>query len=139
MNTAPISGSNNRQLSSQRCPVTNALQPNRVRNFEGFHISYNPHRADYGCDTTALVLQGRVFFVLNGDHAADLLDAAEQGGLQSCVDLFIARIERANAISEHRMAVGAAPDPFGLQPTTLDMIGQCNVDRIAAALPRPQA
>jgi len=108
MNTAPISGSNNRQLSSQRCPVTNALQPNRVRNFEGFHISYNPHRADYGCDTTALVLQGRVFFVLNGDHAADLLDAAEQGGLQSCVDLFIARIERANAISEHRMAVGAA-------------------------------
>ena len=139
MTTTQTSASRSRALASQRCPVTNAIQPNRVRNFDGFHVSYNPHSADYGCDTTALVLQGRVFFVLNGDHAADLLDAAEQRGLQGCVDLFIARIDHANAISEHRMAVGAAPDPFGLQPTTLDMIGQRNVDRIVAALPRPQA
>src|SRR5690349_15295328 len=59
-------------LASQRCPPTRQLMPNRVRNVNRFHISYNNHAADYGCATTALVLNGRVFFVLNGDHVCEM-------------------------------------------------------------------
>ena len=121
-----------RGLVSQRCPVTRELAPNRACAFDGFHISYNPRTADYGCATTALVLRGRVHFVLNGDHATDLIDAAEQHGIQGCIDIFIDRMHEANACSEHCMAAGVSADPFLLYPTTIDLIGQHNVDRIAA-------
>lgn len=121
-------------LSSQRCPATRQLMPNRVRNFDRFHISYNNRSSDYGCPTTALVLEGRVFLVLNGDHVEPLVDAAERGGLQGCMDLFIERIDQANPLSEHVMAFGLAADPFGLQETTINVLGQPAADRIAAAL-----
>lgn len=120
-------------LSSQRCPATGATSSNRVRNFERFHLSYNPRCSDYGCDTTALVLQGRVFFVLNGDHVAPMVESAEQMGVQGCVDYFIDRIHEANPLSEHRMAVGITADLLALGPTTIDTIGQHNVGRIFAA------
>ena len=128
-----------RGLSSQFCPATGALMPNRVRSFDRFHISYNARSIDYGCPTTALVLMGRVFFVLNGDHVADMADAAGRDGVQGCVNLFIERIQDANALSEHAMAVGLTADPFDLRQTTLDLIGQGCVDRIIAALSRQRA
>jgi len=119
-------------LASQFCPATRALLPNRVRNFDGFHISYNAHSRDYGCSTTAMVLQGRVFMVLNGDHASPWIAAAERQGLQGCLNYFIEHLSEANALSEHRMAVALAADPFGLHATTVEAIGQGNVERIAA-------
>ena len=126
-------------LSSQRCPATRQLMPNRVRNFDRFHISYNNRSADYGCPTTALVLEGRVFLVLNGDHVEAMVDAAVQGGLQGCMDLFIERIDQANPLSEHMMAFGLAADPFGLQATATGLLGQETFDRIAIAIRRPLA
>jgi tRNA1(Val) A37 N6-methylase TrmN6 len=110
--------------------------PNRVRNVNRFHISYNNHAADYGCATTALVLNGRVFFVLNGDHVCEMIDAAERHGIQGCVDTFIERINDANDRSEHRMAAGPVADPFGFYRTAFDVIGQGNVDRIAEVASR---
>ncbi|APO97762.1 hypothetical protein BI312_24435 (plasmid) [Xanthomonas citri pv. citri] len=134
MNTSQISRNTANSLSSQRCPVTRQLATNRVRNFDRFHISYNNHTSDYGCVTTALVLDERVFFVLNKCHVREMVDAAERDGIQGCVDLFITRIHDANERSEHRMAAGLAADPFGLHRTTIDVIGQANVDRIAGAM-----
>jgi len=40
--------------------------PNVHKTFEGFHISYRGDDGGYGGPTTAIVLSGRVFFVLNG-------------------------------------------------------------------------
>jgi len=120
-------------FSAQQCPVTHEVMPNVTRNFKGFHISYARYLSHYGCDTTALVLQGRVFFILNGDHADALAEAAELSGIQGCIDLFIERIDQANRLSEHCMAIGLVADPFELYPTTLKLIGQHSIDRIAQA------
>lgn len=120
-------------FSVQRLPQTNEVLPNMTRNFTGFHISYAPHIAHYGGATTALVLQGRVFLILNGNHAADMVLAAERDGMQGCIGLFIERIQQANSYSDHRMASHTAADPFQLRPTMLEMIGQGNMDRITAA------
>ena len=79
-------------------------------------------------------MQGRVFFILNGYHADDMVDAAEQNGIQGCIGLFINRINLANQLSEHCMAVGMVADPFGLYQTTVELIGQQSVDRIVEAV-----
>ena len=121
-------------LSFQRCPVTRQLMPNRVRSFDGFHVSYNNSSSDYGCPTTALVLGGRVFLILNGDHAGDLIEAAELGGLPGCMDLFIERIASANSRSEHMAAFGLADDPFGLHATMHSLFGQGCMGRLATAI-----
>lgn len=76
-------------MTGSACPVTNVLAPNVGRSFGEFAISYNRHSSDYGCDTTAIVLRGRVFLVLNGNHAAQLCLAASDIGVQGCVDYFI--------------------------------------------------
>lgn len=118
----------------QCCPVTYEVMPNMTRNFSGFHISYCRYMSHYDSATTALVLQGRVFFILNGYHADALVDAALQRGIQGCIDIFIERIQQANHCSEHRMAVGVAEDIFALYPTTLNLIGQDNINRIVDAM-----
>ena len=116
------------------CPVTRAPSPNVTRSFaQGFTISYNPSSADYGTDTTAIVIKERVFFVLSGDHAAALCAAADQNGIAGCVDYFVEHIAQANRLSEHLMATGVNADPFGLMPTALEVLGQDAVQRIAAA------
>jgi len=116
------------------CPVTRSPSPNVTRSFaQGFTISYNSSSAGYGTDTTAIVIHERVFFVLSGDHAAALCAAADQSGIAGCVDYFVENIARANSFSEHLMATGVHDDPFGLMPTTLEVIGQDGVQRIAAA------
>lgn len=139
MNSTQTPTSLSRGLSPQRCPATYALMPNRVRNFSGYHVSFNPRSSDYGCPTTALVLQGRVFLVLNGDHVDDLIAAAERDGVGGCVALFADRIQDANPLSEHPMAVGCATDPFGLQLTALEVIGQPGVSAIIAAMSRQES
>lgn len=141
MSASQIAQMRSRGLVSQRCPGINTLMPNQTRCFDGFHISYARHLPEYGCPTTALVLGGRVFFVLNGNHAADMVDAAMRDGLQGCIDLFLERIHLANDLSEHPAAAGVAVDPFELHPTTLALLGHATVDRIVAAMsqvaPRP--
>lgn len=92
-------------LTSQRCPLTRQLAPNRVRHFDGFHVSYCAHTRDYGCVTTALVLGGHVFFVLRGDHAGALIEAAELSGLEGCVERFLDLLEHAHDLS----VLGEAP------------------------------
>ena len=121
-------------FSSQRCPVTREVAPNMTRCFDGFHVSFARYLSHYGCDTTALVLQERVFFVLNGNHAEAMVDASVRAGIQGCMDLFVERINQANRLSEHLMATGMVADPFGLLPTTLALVGQDNIDRIVHAV-----
>ena len=116
-----------------RCPVTNVVAPNMSRSFGNFHISYCRHSPDYGSDTTALVLQGRVFFILNGFHASAMVAAAEADGVLGCVDLFVRHIEMASSFSEHMMATGLTADPFQLAKTTLEVIGVDGVNKIIAA------
>lgn len=137
MTTSPTAQMMTSGFTNVRCPGTNELMPNLVRNFDGFHISYARHIREYGEPTTALVLGGRVFLVLSGNHAIDMIEAAQRDGVQGCIDLFIARIGQANRLSEHRAAVGIDEDPFGLYPTTLQMIGQHSIERISAALRSP--
>lgn len=120
-------------MTGSSCPVTNMRAPNVARGFGEFSISYNRHTSDYGCETTAIVLRGRVFFVLNGNHAEQLCFAATSDGIQGCVDYFVENIAQANPRSEHRMATGLGSDPFSLMATALDVIGQCNINRVAKA------
>jgi hypothetical protein len=120
-------------MTGSSCPVTNVRAPNVARSFGEFSISYNSHTSDYGCDTTAIVLCGRVFFVLNGNHAVQLCLAASSNGIEGTIQYFIENIAQANHRSEHWMATGLSSDPFSLHPTTLQVIGQCNVDRIVKA------
>lgn len=120
-------------FSPQRCPATHQVLPNMTRAFSGFHISYAGYLSHYGSDTTALVFDGRVFFILNGYHADALVAAAEQGGIHACMDLFIGRIDQANNLSEHRIVGGLVADTFELRPTVEAMIGEDGIARITQA------
>lgn len=135
MRTSTVSELSSLGFSGASCPVTREVMPNMVRAFDGFHISYCRHQSHYGSDTTALVLQGRVFFILSGYHADALVQAAEDNGIQGCISAFIERIEQANPFSEHRQALLLDPDPFQVHSTTLEVIGQDGFDRLLAALP----
>lgn len=105
------------RLSYSSCPVTNERTPNGVKEYDGFYISYCRYQVEYGSDTTALVLDGRVFLILNGDHSEELIRAAETKGLSGCMETFLERAAQANPLSEHRMSLGLADDPFELQGT----------------------
>ena len=121
-------------MKSSSCPVTGTRSANVTRSVgTAVHISYNPSSAGYGCDTTAIVLRERVFFVLNGNHAEALCSAVEQHGVSGCVEYFVQNISQANGRSEHLMATGLAEDLFGLLPTTIEVLGQGAVARIASA------
>ncbi|MBL1929424.1 hypothetical protein ELE58_30390, partial [Klebsiella pneumoniae] len=76
----------------------------------------------------------RVFFVLDGDHARDMTEAAKSHGIDGCVNVFIDRIESANRHSEHKMAIGLTSDKFGLMPTALAVIGEQNILRLLSAV-----
>lgn len=82
-----------------------------------WHLSYNPSVQGYGCVTTALVLDNRVFFVLNGDHRKAWGEAAD---LEGALDYFIEHHQQVSDMSEHRMALGLAHDEFSLMPTLKD-------------------
>lgn len=119
------------------CPITNRSTVNVALTFKDFHISYNSSVADYGSDTTAIVLKGRVFLILNGDHRQALSEIAQKKGVKGGVEYFINNIAQANDKSEHRMIIGECSDPFGLTLTALDIIGQNGIDRISRAV-QPQ-
>lgn len=53
-----------------RCPVVGIPAINESLNQDGFYISYCWRTADYGCVTTALVLEkpSLKFLILCGDH-----------------------------------------------------------------------
>lgn len=114
-------------------PVTNQRTVNSTSNFSGFHLSYNPSAADYGSDTTAIVLKNQLFLILNGNHKKSLSEVANSAGLQGCIDYFISNIAQANPIGEHIGAINGK-DPFGLAKIRLDLLGQPNIDRIVQAV-----
>lgn len=120
-------------MTGSACPVTRVLAPNVSRSFGDFSISYCRRTVDYGCDTTAMVLGGRVFLILNGNHAEQLISAASATGAQGCVDYFAENIAKANTRSDHQMATGVVSDLFGLHGTALEVLGQQNLDRLAEA------
>ena len=121
-------------FKSGRCPVTKQVSPNVTKDFVGYHISYNPSSSDYGCRTTALVIMGRVFLVLNGDHKDGLVEACDATGFQGALDYFLANIAQANKMSEHFEIAGVGQDVFGLQKTALEVMGQTNIDRFKEAV-----
>ncbi len=115
-------------------PITNELTVNSFEIHGGFHLSYNPSVAGYGCATTAIVLRDSVFLVLNGNHKQALSDAADANGVSGCVDYFCKNIKQANHRGEHRAVAGVAKDPFGVRKTAIEVIGQSGVDMIAKAV-----
>lgn len=113
--------------------MTHVVSPNMTASFAGFDISHNASIADYGSETTAIVLQKRVFFILNGNHCAELVEEANVNGIAGCVRYFAQHIDQANTRSEHRMAAGLSEDPFELQKTTQECIGDDGIVLIAQA------
>lgn len=113
-------------------PVTVAgmtiTAPNTIARHGEWHLSHNSSTAGYGCETTALVLRERVFFVLCGDHRDAWGDAADDRGLTGALNYFMAHSESAHRMSEHMMALGLKADPFGTASTLEDMV---TPDRLA--------
>lgn len=103
-------------------PVINQRTVNSTLDFKDYHISHNPSAADYGTETTAIVISNRVFFILCGDYRKPLRDAANAGGLSECLRFFITNIKRAHDYSEHKQATGRATDPWELLPTLRDAV-----------------
>jgi len=121
-------------MRSSTCPVTRRQYPNVSRSFGGhIHISYNPSSSDYASDTTAIVVNGQLFFLLNGNHAEALCKAATEEGAMGCAAYFAENISCANKHSEHVMASGLCNDPFALQQIALEVFGSEAVERIATA------
>lgn len=85
-----------------------------------WHLSYNRNPAGYGTDTTALVFDNRVYFILNGDHRKTWGNAEN---IAQAVDHFMAQHESINGMSEHRMALGLESDVFALMPTVTEVVG----------------
>lgn len=85
-----------------------------------WHLSYNPSVQGYGCVTTALVFDNRVFFVLEGDHRKTWGEVTDLAG---ALDYFIEHHQQISDMSEHRMALGLARDEFALMPTLADIAG----------------
>lgn len=69
--------------------------------YTGFYISYNDKDiADYGCDTTALVVgQMGLFLILNGDHRKEYLEIIDQG-FYKCLDYFKKNSDKINKHSD---------------------------------------
>lgn len=109
-------------FSAGTIPVTRQRSPNISRPFDGFSVSYNRSSRDYGTDTTALVIRGRVFLLLQGNHAMELAGAAEQGGLIAALTMFIMKLDLAIVQSEHLSAFGLAADPFDLSSTVKEAL-----------------
>ena len=130
---ASIPRLSNAGFTGGSCPITGISAPNMVKTFTDFHLSYCAQTANYGSDTTALVIENNIFFVLNGDHTEAMNAASEAQGLQGCIDYFIEQIGSANAKSEHRMATGLQTDQFGLMKHALRVMGQANIDRLVQA------
>lgn len=75
--------------------------PNEVRqNNSDFYISYNANSRDYGCPTTALVLdnpQMSKFYILCGDHRKQY-EAA--GNLDACLSYYASLPDKQHSYSD---------------------------------------
>jgi hypothetical protein len=120
----------------QVCPVTRQVAPNSISSFDGFHISYCRESSSYGSDTTALVLQGTVFFILKGNYSQAMLRAAHEKGVQGCIDVFIEQLDRVSSFSEHLMALELIKDQFGLAKYARQTLGEQCFDRLREAVNR---
>jgi hypothetical protein len=69
--------------------------------YKGFYISYNDKDiADYGCDTTAIVIgQMEKFYILNGDHRKEYSNIVDQG-INKCLEYFEKNIDKRNKHSD---------------------------------------
>lgn len=130
MNLSAICVQGTAGLMQQVCPVTRQVAPNSISSFDGFHISYCRESHSYGSDTTALGLQGTVFFILKGNYAQDLMRAAHQRGVQGCIDVFIENLDRVSSFSEHLMALELVKDRFGLSKYARQTLGSECFDRL---------
>lgn len=115
-------------------PIINERPHNRVADHDGFHVSYNGSVRDYGCETTSIVLGGRVFLVLNGNHTHALNAAVIANGAQGCIDYFAENLSQSSSHSEHLMITGHQPDIFGLAATAREVVGQYGLDRLIGAV-----
>ena len=118
-------------------PIINTMSPNSTLNFDNFHLSYNRSRVNYGCDTTAIVLKGDVFLILNGNHKKELEEISNKDGLVGCLNYFIENIKLSNRLSEHHTFTVGVSDPFNLKQRATNTIGQYMVDSINEASKLP--
>jgi hypothetical protein len=118
-------------------PVVNLPSPNSSTPYFGnLYFSYNDRDLfHYGCPTTAIVFNGSLFFILNGDHREELLALVDQGVLvDKVIDYFIAHLAEANDWSEHTYAARTVPDACNLYQQSLEALGQGNIDKLVGAM-----
>lgn len=131
-------------------PVVNLPSPNSSTPYFGnLYFSYNDRDIfHYGCPTTAIVFNGSLFFILNGDHREELLALVDQGVIvdsvgviadqgvivDSVIDYFIAHLAEANDWSEHTYAARTVPDACNLYQQSLEALGQGNIDKLVRAM-----
>lgn len=125
--------SRDRFFKKTNIPKINQKSPNSILSFDGFHISYNRSSRDYGCDTTAIVVKGNLFLILNGDHKDELANCAESDGLTGTINYFIDNLNYANSRSEHNNIAGLLEDPVDLKNFALKNIGEDLTKRLITA------
>lgn len=99
-------------------PITST---NTVKKQGCHHISFNKSSRDYGCTTTALVIDGRVFIILCGNHY-DNLNNALADGIESAWDYVVKNAKNLHDMSEHNQVLGLETDLFGLRETAVDYL-----------------
>ena len=114
-------------------PVINTMAPNITKDFDGYHISYARYISEYGSDTTAIVINQSIFFVLSGNHASALNAISQSEGLQGCINYFIDNIDQANRLSDHLTVLGLEADIVDIKPMAEEILGQRNISRLAQA------
>ncbi|WP_415912429.1 hypothetical protein [Neptuniibacter sp. QD37_11] len=127
----------NAGFNPEVCPGTHEVMPNVTKTkSDSVHVSYCSRTIDYGCATTAMVFKGRVFFILNGNHAQAWDAAIDEGGVSAGLDYFIEHLAEANPHSEHRMAVGIDKDRYGLMASLQEVVGGEGIQRVFEAVLR---
>lgn len=125
----------NAEFKHSNIPMINIRSINAsTDDLGGFYLSYNPNHTGYGCDTTAIVLNECVFFILNGNHKAQLLDAFNRDGFQGVIDYFIDNLAQASHRSEHYSVVNQERSVLPPSKTVLELLGKTNIERMAQAI-----
>jgi hypothetical protein len=98
---------------------------NKITQFAGFYISYNPSVSDYGCDTTAIVTDDMGdFYVMRGDLRRELCAIAAAQGYKACIEFFDANpaLQHSKDLREDlRRALDAAEARKRGQPRGIDL------------------
>jgi hypothetical protein len=115
----------------QQKSMPHCIPTNTILDKGNYHFSYEKYSSGYGTETTAIVLDNNVYFVLVGDHTKQLNDIQD---INQAIDYFVANIKLAHNHSEHLMITGLVKDPWNLTKTALKVIGQDNIDKIINSL-----